>query len=208
MRDHHLHTELRCAGAGVCTYPFLVEAHLRDYPEDVLAVAGGYAYGLPGETIRLDGSRSVAREGAAIATHCWRLHDGREVDGPTADVQYDRPGLYSEMLVVRTDRGSEDHDYLQVRIYDPEHPRDGVWGWFHHWPVRGISPGTEVTFENRLANADGGVLIDFGDGTERRPIHEYTEHAYEEPGIYDASLHAPSRHGEPAVVRMRVVVDE
>ena len=206
--DHHLHTELILGDTNISSYPFLVEAYLRDYADGVLAVAGGYAYGVPGQTIRVDGSRSIAREGHTISSYSWQLHDGRTVNGAAAEVGYDRPGLYSETLVVRTDQGGEDHDYLQVRIYDPEHPREGVWGWFYHLPVRGLVPGSEVTFENRLFNAASDVVIDFGDGTERQPIEQILHHAYERPGIYDASLHATNAHGEPAVVRMRVVVGD
>ena len=86
------------AGTNLSTYPFLVEAYLRDYEDPVLAVAGGYYFGLPGQTIRLDGSRSLARPGRAIAESTCRLHDGREVHGPVAEVRYYRPGLYSETL--------------------------------------------------------------------------------------------------------------
>jgi hypothetical protein len=207
--DHHLHAGLQFEETEISTYPFLVEAYLRDYDDGVLAVAGGYAYGLPGDTVHLDASRSVARKGRTITSYRWRLHDGREVDGFEADVTYDKPGLYSETLIVRTDKGAEDHDYLQVRIYDPEHGREITRGWIYHTPVRGIAPGTVVTFENRVQNAGNGALFDFGDGTEPEPVGEYldVEHVYEKPGIYDVSLTAENVHGEPATVRMRVVVE-
>lgn len=207
--DHHLHAGLQFEETEISTYPFLVEAYMRDYNDAVLAVAGGYAYGLPRETIRLDGSRSVARPGQTITDCTWRLHDGRAVKGFETAVRYDRPGLYSETLVVRTDRGAEDHDYLQVRIYNPEHPREITRGWTYHTPARGIVPGTVVTFENRLRDAADGFLIDFGDGSQARQVGEYPDidHVYGKPGIYDVSVRAQNVWGEPATVQMRVVVE-
>ena len=110
------------------------------------------------------------------------LHDGREVHGPVAEVRYDRPGLYSETLVVRTADGDEDRDHAQVRIYDPERGRRMAFGWFYHAPVRGIRPGDEVTFENRLIRAGEDVRIDFGDGSEPEAIRDLARHAYRGPG--------------------------
>lgn len=207
--DHHLHVGLLWEQTEISTYPFMVESYMRDYDDDVLAIAGGWAYGLPGDTIRLDASRSVAREGRTIANSQWRLHDGRVVDGVYADVAYDKPGLYSETLIVRADNGAEDHDYIQVRIYNTEHGRKITRGWIYHTPVRGIVPGTVVTIENRLTESADGFFIDFGDGTEPQPIGEGcdVDHVYMKPGIYDVSVSAVSVYGEPAQVRMRVVVE-
>jgi murein DD-endopeptidase MepM/ murein hydrolase activator NlpD len=206
--DPHLHADFILGDTNIGSYPFLAEAYLRDYSDAVLAVAGGYAFGLPGQTIRLDGSRSIAREGGNISDFTWRLHDGRQVNTAEIDVQYDHPGLYSEMLIVHTDHGNEDHDFLQVRIYDAAHPRDIAFGWFYHTPVRGIQPGDPVEFTNRLMNTKGEVTIDFGEGTPPQPIHETIRHSYEKPGVYAASLRAMSKNDEPATIRMRVVVEE
>jgi len=205
--DPHLHADFFLSDTQIASYPFIVEAYLRDYPDPVLAVAGGYAFGLPGETIHLDGSRSIAREGESISSHTWLLHDGRRVDAAELDVQYDRPGLYSEELIVRTDRGDEDRDYLQVRIYDPERPRPLVFGWFYHWPVRGIFPNTSVEFHNCLMNSEGEVSIDFGDGTAIQKIDTIANHSYQKPGVYSVSLKTSGERGDPAEVRMRVVVE-
>ncbi|WP_145271464.1 PKD domain-containing protein [Tautonia plasticadhaerens] len=207
VRDHHLHVELQYGRTNLSTYPFLVEAYLRDYDDPSLAVAGGYHFGLPGQTIRLDGSRSLARQGREIAEHTWRLHDGREVHGPVAEVRYDRPGLYSETLVVRTADGAEDRDHAQVRIYDPGRGRRMAFGWFYHAPVRGIRPGDEVTFENRLVRAGEDVRIDFGDGSEPEAIRDLARHAYRGPGRYEAVLRGTGPGEEPVEVRMEVVVE-
>lgn len=207
--DHHLHAGLLFEGTEISTYPFMAEAYMRDYDDEVLAVAGGYAYGLPGDTVHLDGSRSIVRDGQRITNCRWRLHDGREVEGFEADVTYDKPGQYSEALIIRTDKGAEDHDYLQVRIYNADHGRDIARGWIYHTPVRGIVPGTVVTFENRVRNDGNGAFFDFGDGTELQPVGEYldVEHVYKKPGIYDVSLSAEDVHGERTTIQMRVVVE-
>lgn len=203
--DHHLHADFFLGDTQIASYPFIVEAYLRDYTDPVLAVAGGYAFGLPGGTIHLDGLRSIARKGERISSYTWLLHDDRRVNAAECDAHYDRPGLYSEELIVRTDRGDEDRDYLQVRIYNPERPRPIVYGWFYHFPLRGILPNTNVEMYNCLIDA-GDVSIDFGDGSSPQKIHETAIHAYEKPGIYSASLRSTSEDSGSAEIRMRVVV--
>ena len=205
--DHHLHTDFFLGDTQIASYPFIVEAYLRDYPDPVLAIAGGYAFGLPRGTIHLDALRSIARKGERISSYTWLLHDGRRVNTAECGIQYDRPGLYSEELIVRTDRGDEDRDYLQVRIYNPERPSPIIYGWFYHFPLRDILPNTNVEMHNNLINAKA-VSIDFGDGSSPQKINETANHVYEKPGIYSASLRSTSEGGEPAEVRMRVVVED
>ena len=151
----------------------------------------------------------MCEPGAAWRARGLLTADGRVVEGAEADVTYEKPGQYSETLVVRTDTGAEDHDYLQVRIYDPERGRDIARGWIYHHPVRGISPGTVVTFENRVLNDGNGAVFDFGDGSEPKEVGEYrdVEHVYETPGIYDVALAAENAHGEKTTIRMRVIVE-
>jgi hypothetical protein len=155
--DPHLHVGFHAAGTSISPYPFLVEAYLRAYDDPVLAVAGGYAFTVPGGSVDLDGSRSVARPAGAASAKPdralamrWVLHDGRIVEGPRARAVFDRPGLYSEELRVRAAGGGEDRDFLQVRVYDPFRGSDIGRGWIYHAPVRGIRPGTPVLFWHRL----------------------------------------------------------
>jgi murein DD-endopeptidase MepM/ murein hydrolase activator NlpD len=216
--DPHLHFGLSVAdaaatGAGspppvlLSPYPLLVEAYLRDYPDAVLPVAGGYHFTVPGRRVVLDGSRSVPRVGRTIEAYRWRLPDGRTIEGPTAEVAFDRPGLYSAELSVTTDDGREDRDFAQVRVYDPARGRDIARGWFYYTPVRGIRPGTEVLFWNRLSRTVGPTRIDFGDGTPPQPIGAEARHAYARPGLYTAALHATGPDEEPVTVQVRVVVE-
>ncbi len=149
--DPHLHISLHRpladAAADVpfpirsSAFPMLVAAYFRKYPDPVLAIAGGYRFVTPGETLELDATRSIARPGEEIAGYEWRLHDGTRVAGPETRLRFDAPGLYSEELIVRTKNGGEDRDFLQVRVYDPKRPVGEIgWGWFFHSPVRGVRP--------------------------------------------------------------------
>ncbi|MBN1671554.1 MAG: peptidoglycan DD-metalloendopeptidase family protein [Kiritimatiellae bacterium] len=204
--DPHLHTDLRYGSARLATFPFWIQAYFNMYPDVVVAMAGGYAYAVEGDTIELDGARSVARPGRRVTSHVWRLHDGRVVANPVAQAHYDAPGLYSEELIVKADDGSEDRDYLQVRVYRSDLSANIAKGWIHHTPTRGIQPGTEVLFWNRLKNTSG-AKIDFGDGTAPQSMGSEIRYAYAEPGLYTVTLTGNGPGDEPVMARMRVVVE-
>jgi murein DD-endopeptidase MepM/ murein hydrolase activator NlpD len=205
--DPHIHFSLSCGETNISTYPFVMEAYFRSYPDDALAVAGGYHFALPGQSVFLDGSRSLARPGEQIASCQWRLHDGTCVQQPETELVFEAPGLYSEELIVRTQKGNEARDYAQVRVYDPTRGRDMVRGWAYHRPVRGITPGQPVTFWNRLVGTRSDVQLDFGDGSPPEVIKNEIVHAYDQPGVYTASYHATGPDGEPATIKMCVVVE-
>lgn len=205
--DPHLHWGVSVGGVPLASYPFVVEAYLRDYADPLLAVAGGYHYALPGETVELDASRSLARPGRRIVRYQWRLHDGREVDGPRASVQANRPGLFSEELRVLADDGSEDRDYAQLRVWNAKIGAPFAAGWFYHWPVRGGRPGAQILFWNRLYKTTGPVEINFGDGSGPVRMYQEITHAYGKAGTYTASLRSLGPADEPVEVRMRVVIE-
>lgn len=213
--DPHLHVGFTVPLPGsaewtaVSTFPFLTEAYFRTYRNDtLLPIAGGYIFTVPGQDVVLDGSRSLARPGRRVVAHRWKLSDGREVDGAAVTVRYDKPGVYCEELLVRGDDGSEDRDFSQVRVYVPEAPtRRLAYGWLHTTPVRGVRPGTEVTFWNRLAGTGGDVTLDFGDGTPPVIAGAERKHAYEAPGIYTVTLSGRGPSSEPVTVKARVVVE-
>jgi len=207
MSDPHLHVGLQVAGAVVSLYPAIVEAYLRAYGDAILAVAGGYHFAVPGDAVALDSSRSAARPGRKIAAFSWRLHDGSAAAGPLARIRYDRPGLYSEELIVRTDDGAEDRDFAQVRIFDPARGNRIAYGWAYHSPVRGARPGDDVLFWNRLMGVTGPVKIDFGDGSPPQEIKAETRHAYARPGMHTVALTSRGPDDEPATIKMRVVVE-
>lgn len=206
--DPHLHWALSVDGKAIASYPFMVEAYLRDYPDPLLAVAGGYHYATPGDTVELDASRSVARPGRRIVRYQWRLHDGREIETAHAKLKVDRPGLFSEELRVFADDGSEDRDFAQLRVWDMHPGARFAAGWFYHYPVRGAKAGTPILFWNRLYGTTGPVEIDFGDGSPPVWIDQQATHAYNQAGHYTAALRGRGPGDEPLEVQMRVVVEK
>jgi len=127
------------------------------------------------------------------------------VDAPTVRLKCAHGGLYSEELVVKLDDGSEERDYLQVRVYDSKQPLPIARGWIHYTPTRGIKPGTEVLFWNRLSNMKE-AQIDFGDGTHEA-FSEQVTHAYKTTGLFTVTASGKGPNNEPATVRLRVVVE-
>lgn len=207
VNDPHLHWGVFRDGQPLASYPFVLEAYLRDYPDSVLAVAGGYHYAMPGEPVELDASRSVARPGRRIVRHRWLLHDGREVEAAQAVVRADRPGLYCEELRVWADDGSEDRDYVQLRVWDRERGGRMGAGWLYHSPVRGGRPGEPVRFWNRLWGTTAPVTLEFGDGSPATQVEAETTHVYATPGRYTARLSSLGPDREPLEVRMQVVIE-
>lgn len=205
--DPHLHISSEWHGNVFSYYPFIVEAYWRSYSDSLLAIAGRYRFTIPLSPVTLDGSRSIARPGKTITRYLWTLHTGEEIEGPIAKLHYDAPGIYSEELRVFADDGSEDRDYAQVRVYDPEQARDFAFGWFYHYPVRNLHAGDEILFWNRLNNTSGEVLIDYGDGSPEETISDEACHSYAAPGLYTARLMAKGAQGEPAQLATRVVVE-
>ena len=205
--DPHLHVGFGFNGTYLSTYPFFVDAYLRSYSDPLLPVAGGYRFALPGERLDLDGSRSVARPGDRIAAYRWRLHDGRVANDARARITYEKPGLYSEELVVQTEAGAVAHDFAQVRVYDRHRGREMARGWIYHTPVRGIKPGMPVLFWNRLVGTVGPMTIDFGDGTPKQRARREVQHAFANSGQYVVTYHGTGPDEEPVTVKTCVVVE-
>lgn len=188
-------------------YPGLVEAYFRDYPDSLLPIAGGYRFAHTGEVLRLDGTRSLARPGRAIAGHAWHLSDGRVVTGAVAEMVYARPGFYAEELRVRADDGVEDRAYAQVRVFAAERPAGPAFcGFLHSTPVRGVTPGRPVEFWNRLWIGAAAARIEYGDGTPPAAIGASARHVYAAPGLYTVTLHT-EHAGQPVAVKTRVWVE-
>ena len=202
-----MHVGFGFNGTYLSTYPFFVEAYLRSYSDTVLPVAGGFHFTLPGEPVELDGLRSIARPGDRIITYTWRLHDGSVVNDARARIIYDKPGLYSEELVVQTEAGAVGHDFAQVRVYDRHRGRKIATGWVYHTPVRGIKPGTPVLFWNRLAGMILPVTVDFGDGTTKQRAGPDVQHAFADSGQYVVSFRGTGPNEEPVTVQTCVVVE-
>jgi hypothetical protein len=129
------------------------------------------------------------------------------VSGAIVDVLYDRPGHYVETLMVETQSGVEVVDFAQVRVYDPARDFEDelAYGWAYYSPVRGIHPGTPVTFWNRLLDSRD-VTVDYGDGSGPEVIAEQAVHAFPRPDHYVVTLRGQGLSGEPVIAKLGVAV--
>lgn len=205
ISDPHCHVDIRYNDIRLASFPYLMEAYLRSFPDEVLAIAGGYKFVLAGETAQLDARRSIARPGDPIKYFIWKLHNGKEVNDVNAIVEYDKPGLYTEELMIVTEGGAVDRDFIQVQVYGAEGKNIGR-GWAYYYPVRDIQVGTPVLFWNKLLNTTTPVIIDFGDGKISEMEEEITHH-YKNPGNYVVTLFAKGPRSEPITVKLEVVVE-
>ncbi|TYR35805.1 peptidoglycan DD-metalloendopeptidase family protein [Sphingobacterium phlebotomi] len=207
MGDPHLHINFIHDGELVSTYPFLVEAYLRDYADNILAVAGGYARIMAGEEIELDATRTVVREGYKVAEYTWTLPDGQKINKAKTKVRFDKPGNYTAELHVKSDKDDEDKDFLKIYVYNQQKENNDYLGMFYHFPVRDIQAGEEVTIW-KTSGFKKPVTIDFGDGS--RPVHAKvkTSHVYKKPGIYTVTFSGINPSQRPTMEKIKIVVDK
>lgn len=207
MGNPHLHVNFIYKGEAVSPYPYLVEAYFNDYPDNVLAIAGGYAYVMAGDEVELDASRSVARRGQKIISYSWELPDGRIVKTAHAKVRFGKPGTYTITLNVLTDKGDRDRDFLQVYVFDTEKRHNDFLGYFYHMPVRGLKVGEDVTVW-RAYYGKVPLLIDFGDGSKPVKAGLETPHKYRKPGIYTVTVTSTQPSARPTTEKMKIVVGQ
>ena len=191
--DPHVHYDFRWDGDEPGTYPFAADAYLRDYPDAGIPVAGGYQFMFAGDTLTLDGRRSLARPGRTITGYRWVLHDGAVVEGPTAVLTAAVPGFYAEELRVFFDDGREERGFTAVRVFARgvagQMP---ITGFIYQYPVRGITPGSAVTI-GHYPFGEGSYerTIDFGDGSPVETVYGYqptVAHSYAAPGLYTVAI--------------------
>jgi hypothetical protein len=208
INDSHCHVELQYNGTQLASYPYLMEAYLRTYPDKVIAVAGGYQFTEVRRNVLLDATRSIVRKGEMIKTYTWKLHNGKVKNSSRVVLRYPYPGLYTEQLTIKTVSGAEDRDFVQIRVFDStENKGDIAYGWAAYDPVRDIHPNTRVIFWNRLINTKGPVLIDFGDSSGAATVNKEIYHIYESKGRYVVTLSSQSKNDEPITIKMEVVVE-
>ncbi len=208
--DPHVHVDLEIDSIIVASYPYLMEAYLRKYPDPVLAIAGGYRFTEKGMQIVLDAGRSFTRKMSPVKNYQWKLSNGQIAETPQTEISYSRPGLYAEELLVETEEGYQDRDFLSVRVYDPERVgrvEDGYGWWAYYYPIRGIKPGTPVLFWNRLNAAHSDVKINYGDYSGWETIKRETTHKYRESGSYVVTLQSTGAENEPLTLKMEVIVE-
>jgi murein DD-endopeptidase MepM/ murein hydrolase activator NlpD len=206
--DPHLHVELSIRGVDVNSFPYLMEAYLRKYDDKAFAIAGGYRFAVPNEKIELDASRSFGRNGSPMKKTEWNLSDGRIINEPLTSIIYSKPGIYCEELTVETNEGDFDKDFLYVTVYNPSNGNNIASGWAYFYPVRGIKPGDEVLFWNRLTGTTSDVIINYGDGSSDEIIRNETRHIFKKAGEYVVTLKSTVPDNGPVTLKMEVVVRE
>ncbi|MBK8479081.1 MAG: peptidoglycan DD-metalloendopeptidase family protein [Opitutaceae bacterium] len=208
--DPHLHYDFRWDGDEPGTYPFAADAYLRDYPDAGIPVAGGYQFMFAGDTLTLDGRRSLARPGRTITGYRWILHDGTVVDGPTAALTPSEPGFYSEELRVFFDDGRQERGFTAVRAFARGAAGQmPITGLVYEYPVRGITPGSQVTIGHYPFGEGGNErTIDFGDGSPVETVYGYqptVAHAYAAPGLYTVTIRTVG--GMKQILKTSVLVE-
>lgn len=204
--DPHLHVGLSMNRTSLASFPYLMEAYLRKYPDPVIAIAGGYRFATVGQPVELDASRSFSRDGKPVK-YSWELSNGVVSEQEKVAITYEQPGTYAEELQVESTDGNTDRDFLYVKVYDPADKSDFAFGWAYYYPSRGIKPGDEVLFWNRLAKTTGEVAINYGDSSDWFPIKEEATHKYSNPGKYVVTLKSTGPEDDPVTLKMEVTVE-
>jgi murein DD-endopeptidase MepM/ murein hydrolase activator NlpD len=189
-------------------FPMLVSSYFRTYPDSILPIAGGYRFTTLGKEIVLDGSLSLARPGRKIISYSWKLHDQTTVNSSLSKMIYDKPGLFSEELLVTADDGSQDSDFVQVRVYEPAQGRNIGYGDLYYFPNREIVVNQPVLFWIRLINIQGHPTIDFGDGSSYEIVETECTHIYTRPGFFTVTLSAIGRSNDPVTIKTRIIIKE
>lgn len=205
--DPHLHTDLVIDGKKMASFPYLMEAYLKKYPDKVIAIAGGYRFTKPGNPVDLDGGRSFSGGEIPLKSYIWKLSNGETVYGQKAKISYDQPGFYTEELIVENETGDQDRDFLYVRVSDRTRGRNIAYGWAYYYPLRGIKTGMEVLFWNRLINVVSDTMINFGDHEEWYPIIKESTHRYKSPGKYIVTLRSAGPENEHVELKMELTVE-
>ena len=208
--DPHVHYDISWGAEEPGSFPFAADAYLRDYPDAGIPVAGGYQFMYAGETLTLDGGRSLARPGRTITGYRWILHDGTEVDAPTAELTAPTAGSYAEELRVYFDDGREERGFTQVRVFKPNQTGQlPIVGFLYQYPVRGVRPGDEVSIRHHpFASECNTRTIDFGDGSAVQTVggaQPTINHTYAAPGLYTVTVRADSP--VPQILKTSVLVE-
>jgi murein DD-endopeptidase MepM/ murein hydrolase activator NlpD len=190
-------------------YPWLVAAYHARHPKGLFAVARPHHTVLTGEKVVLDGAHSLAWGGSRIVKWRWILPDGRTAKQARAETQFDQPGAYLATLWVKDDRGKEDVDFCQIKVFSRGNPEKGMPHIFiSYTPTEDIRPGQPVRFRGWFQGKGGsGLTVDFGDGTRLADYQEYAEvqHTFKTPGIYIVTAQGEAG-GRPITQKVKVVV--
>ena len=191
-------------------YPWLVTAYQAERPQEPLAVARPHHMVLTGEKELFDGSNSLAFGDRKIVDWRWVFHDGQTVHAAKTERSFDRPGAYVASLWVKDDKGAEDVDFCQVKVYSRQRRENAMPHIFMtHTPTEGIRPDRPVRFKFWFqGKGDAAITVDFGDGTRTTDYRSYTEiaHRFKTAGIHIVTAQCESA-GMPITQKMKVVVE-
>jgi hypothetical protein len=205
----HLHFSRRFEKRNLNLYPWLVAAYEAAHPKGLFAVARPHHMVLAGEKELFDGSNSLAFGGRRIVEWRWIFHDGQSVQQAKAERAFDKPGAYVAELRVRDDRGVEDVDFCQVKVFSAPAPERVMPHIFMTTtPTENIRSGQPVRFRFWFQGSGGGPMtVDFGDGTRLDDYRSYTEltHRFQTPGLHVVTAHCEA-DGKPVTNKLKVVV--
>lgn len=190
-------------------YPWLVTAYRARHPEALLAVARPHHEVLAGEKVVFAGAGSLAPAGAKIVAWRWEFPDGQAVAQARAEKAFDRPGAYVAALWVKDDRGAEDVDFCQVKVFSKASPEKAMPHIFMTYtPTEGVRPDQPVTLRCWFQGAgDEAFALDFGDGTRVADCRSYAEvpHRFKTPGLHVVTARCEA-DGKPITQKVKVVV--
>jgi hypothetical protein len=205
---HDLETDHRNTRLNL--YPWLVTAYRAQHPKALFAVARPHHIALSGEKVVLDGSHSLSWGDGKIVSYRWILPDGQTVNNVRTETSFDRPGAYVAELRVQDDRGAEDVDFCQIKVFTKGNPEQHIPHIFMSYvPTEDIRPGQPVRFRFWLQGRGGGpIRVDFDDGTHLDNYQPYTEfeHRFQTPGLHIVTARCEA-DGKPIMQKLKVVVD-
>jgi PKD repeat protein len=192
-------------------YPYLWESYMNIHKPKIIAVARPHKYIVVGDSVKLDGLKSVSFEGT-IVKYEWTFHDGETATGAEVYKKYDDPGYYSEMLKVTDDKGNVAYETVQVFVvYENQPNKSYPWTFASYYPSFENKTGEEMTFKGRIFHTDGSEEHwDFGDGSKTTSYsssaYALVYHTYSQPGHYVVTYSLVNGEGIPSMLKMHVDV--
>ena len=190
-------------------YPWLVAAYQAQHPTGLVAIARPHHQVLVGEDVDFDGSNSLAWGGGKIVQWRWVFPDGQTVRQAKARKKFNRAGAYVATLWVKDDKGGEDVDFCQVKVYSRPTPEPAMPHIFMTCtPTQNVRPNQPVTFRFWFQGSGGGpIKVDFGDGTQLSDYRPYAElqHGFKTPGVHVVTAQCEAA-GKPITQKLKVVV--
>jgi len=190
-------------------YPWMMEAFRKSSGRTLFAVARPHKAVRTGETVRFDGTRSLAY-GSKIKSFRWAFHDGTSVNSARAEKVYDRPGTYMAALWVEDEKGSRDVDFCKVKVYSRNKVEDVMPILFLTYsPSRDIRAGQAVYFRGWPQGAEAAIIrLDFGDGTVIEDFAPYSEvsHSFQKRGVHVVTA-TTTAAGFSVTQKLKVIVE-